>query len=105
MIRLIADFNLADYEGLAEGVIYILVALSFLYKKTIFRARTWAGLCVAIVLIWIVQILAYLGVPTLSFAVSNVMPSSIFPVLATMIFATPALYDMYVLGFGHEKTQ
>ena len=99
MIPQISNFTLADFEGLAEGIVLVLAVNAYVYKGVKFPARAWAVLFVAVAVIWALQILTYAGILPFAFLQTRSFEISLLQVLGTMAFSAPAMYTMYKMGF------
>jgi hypothetical protein len=102
----IGSWNFASWEGVAESILLAIGVFVFAYKKQLFNKATWKFIFIAILLVWIVQIISYsTNVQFLTFLKVNVIEQGIGTVLLTIIVSIPALVAIYKIGFGKENSQ
>lgn len=97
-----ADYNLADYEGILEGVVIFLALLSYVFKKNIFNTNVWKVVFIWLIVVWVVQLLVYSGSLQLDIVVSRAHEGTFGSVLSSVILGIPALVAMYRLGFKNN---
>lgn len=105
LIPTIGSWNFASWGGTIESILLAIGVFVFAYKKQLFNKAAWKFIFIAILLVWVADIIFYAtNVQFLSFLKVNAIEQGVGEVLFSIIVSIPALVAIYKLGFQKENS-
>ncbi len=104
LIPAISSWNFASWEGIIEGILLAIGVFVFAYKKQMFNKAAWKFIFIAILLVWVADIIFYVAnIQFLRFLEVNAFEHGVGEVLFSIIVSIPALVAIYKLSFQKEN--
>jgi len=101
----IGSWNIASWEGIIESILLAIGAFVFAYKKQLFNKAAWKFIFIAILLVWVADIIFYItNIQFLSFLKVNAFEHGVGEVLFSIVIGIPALIAIYKMGFPKENS-
>ena len=101
----IGSLNFASWEGIIESILLAIGAFVFAYKKQLFNKAAWKFIFIAILLVWVADIIFYItNIQFLSFLKVNAFEHGVGEVLFSIVIGIPALIAIYKMGFPKENS-
>ena len=101
----IGSWNFASWEVIIESILLTIGVFVFTYKKQLFNKVAWKFIFIAILLVWVADIIFYVAnTQFLSFLNVNAFEHGVGEVLFSIVISIPALIAIYKIGFPKENS-
>ena len=101
----IGSWNFASWEVIIESILLTIGVFVFTYKKQLFNKVAWKFIFIAILLVWVADIIFYVtNIQFLSFLKVNAFEHGVGEVLFSIVISIPALIAIYKIGFPKENS-
>ena len=101
----IGSWNFASWEVIIESILLTIGVFVFTYKKQLFNKVAWKFIFIAILLVWVADIIFYVtNIQFLSFLNVNAFEHGVGEVLFSIVISIPALIAIYKMGFPKENS-